>query len=126
MGAPRAPAPPPRLIIEPRSYRTLASPLRRPRRAGAAPSARGCRAQIRAARSGKFRTLLVDPPRAGLDEDSLALAGKFEQVLYVSCNPARLRAELPQLKHHRVVAAALFDQFPWTRHAEVGLHLARS
>lgn len=35
--------------------------------------------------------LLVDPPRAGLDAPTLALARRFEHILYISCNPSALR-----------------------------------
>ena len=34
-----------------------------------------------------FRTLLVDPPRAGLDDGTRAIASMFPTVLYISCNP---------------------------------------
>ncbi|KDD71739.1 tRNA (uracil-5-)-methyltransferase, partial [Helicosporidium sp. ATCC 50920] len=34
-----------------------------------------------------FSTLLVDPPRAGLDQDTLTLLKEFDHVLYISCNP---------------------------------------
>lgn len=36
-----------------------------------------------------FQTLLVDPPRAGLDPDTLQLLRSFDNVVYVSCNPGR-------------------------------------
>ena len=35
--------------------------------------------------------ILVDPPRSGLDEDTRALVAMYEHILYVSCNPAKLR-----------------------------------
>jgi hypothetical protein len=34
-----------------------------------------------------FTTLLVDPPRAGLDSQTVQLMRDFERVVYVSCNP---------------------------------------
>ncbi|KFM28206.1 tRNA/tmRNA (uracil-C(5))-methyltransferase [Auxenochlorella protothecoides] len=34
-----------------------------------------------------FQTLLVDPPRAGLDPDTLQLLHEFDNVIYISCNP---------------------------------------
>jgi len=72
-----------------------------------------------------FSTLLVDPPRQGLDENSLTIASSFERVLYISCNPQALANNLQQLPEHQVAAACLFDQFPWTDHAEVGVRLER-
>ena len=45
----------------------------------------------------QFETLLVDPPRAGLDNATLALAGDFTRVLYVSCSPETLARDLATL-----------------------------
>lgn len=74
----------------------------------------------------RFSTLFVDPPRSGLDEATLNMAAGFEHVLYVSCNPQTLRQNLEaMIGTHRVAAAAVFDQFPYTDHLEVGLLLTR-
>lgn len=74
----------------------------------------------------RFSTLFVDPPRAGLDEATLALAAQFERVIYVSCNPETLRANLDRLSaSHNIAAAALFDQFPFTPHIESGVLLVK-
>lgn len=35
----------------------------------------------------QFSTLLVDPPRAGLDPQTVQLLAEFDRVVYVSCNP---------------------------------------
>lgn len=73
-----------------------------------------------------FGTLLVDPPRAGLDPDTLALASEFDAIIYVSCNPSTLRENVVGLREtHEVVEAAMFDQFPWTPHMEMGVYLRR-
>ncbi len=74
----------------------------------------------------RFTTLFVDPPRAGLDEATLALARGFERILYISCNPATLRENVAALRAtHRIAAAAAFDQFPYTDHLECGVLLQR-
>lgn len=74
----------------------------------------------------RFSTLFVDPPRAGLDAATLALAAGFEHILYISCNPDTLHANLGVLHGtHRIAAAAAFDQFPYTHHLECGLLLTR-
>jgi tRNA (uracil-5-)-methyltransferase len=76
--------------------------------------------------SYRFSTLFVDPPRSGLDAATLALAGRFDHILYISCNPDTLAANLEVLcRSHRVAAAAAFDQFPYTPHLECGVFLAR-
>jgi tRNA (uracil-5-)-methyltransferase len=74
----------------------------------------------------RFSTLLVDPPRAGLDERTLKLAQGSDNVLYISCNPITLRENLTTLNEtHRIAALALFDQFPYTHHLECGVLLQR-
>ncbi|MDX9874923.1 MAG: tRNA (uridine(54)-C5)-methyltransferase TrmA [Spongiibacteraceae bacterium] len=73
-----------------------------------------------------FRTLLVDPPRAGLDAGTLELAKNFERILYISCNPKTLLENLTALKQtHQARTVALFDQFPYTEHLECGVLLER-
>lgn len=73
-----------------------------------------------------FGTLFVDPPRAGMDRDTCELARRFSRILYISCNPETLAANIAQLHDtHRVTRCALFDQFPWTRHIESGVLLER-
>ena len=71
--------------------------------------------------------LLVDPPRAGLDDASRELARKIDLVVYISCNPETLLRDLAQLMPtHTVCANALFDQFPYTDHCECGVILKRN
>lgn len=73
-----------------------------------------------------FSTVLVDPPRAGLDKGTEALVQRFDNILYVSCNPDTLKENLKEItKTHRIEKMALFDQFPYTHHAEMGVHLVR-
>ena len=78
-------------------------------------------------RDYRFSTLLVDPPRAGLDERTLQLAQRFDNILYISCNPVTLRENLTALNEtHRIAAVALFDQFPYTHHLECGVLLTNT
>ena len=73
-----------------------------------------------------FSTIFVDPPRAGLDDGTLALAQRFDTILYISCNPETLRNNLDKLtESHSIVRSAIFDQFPWTDHLESGVLLKR-
>ncbi len=73
-----------------------------------------------------IRTVLVDPPRAGLDEDTRRLVTRFETILYISCNPETLARDLETLhRTHRVMEAALFDQFAYTPHMEGGVVLVK-
>lgn len=74
----------------------------------------------------RFGTLLVDPPRSGLDDITLALARRFDNILYISCNPETQRANIAALHDsHRIAALALFDQFPYTHHLECGVLLQK-
>lgn len=76
--------------------------------------------------SYRFSSLFVDPPRSGLDARTLEFAAGFEHILYISCNPQTLQANVAALHAtHAVRAAAVFDQFPYTRHLECGLLLTR-
>ncbi|RUO53713.1 tRNA (uridine(54)-C5)-methyltransferase TrmA [Pseudidiomarina homiensis] len=72
------------------------------------------------------QTVLVDPPRAGLDDDTLELVRQYSRIIYISCNPETLVANLEKLATtHRVTKRALFDQFPYTHHMEAGVVLER-
>jgi tRNA (uracil-5-)-methyltransferase len=69
-------------------------------------------------------TLFVDPPRAGLDEHTAAMASRFSTIIYVSCNPQSLMQNLLSLRQsHAIKEFALFDQFPYTDHMECGVVL---
>jgi tRNA (uracil-5-)-methyltransferase len=73
-----------------------------------------------------FDSILVDPPRAGLDADSLQLASTIPTIIYISCNPETLTRDLIQLTDtHEIVKWAVFDQFPYTHHTECGVILRR-
>ncbi|MGR0278944.1 tRNA (uridine(54)-C5)-methyltransferase TrmA [Marinomonas dokdonensis] len=70
--------------------------------------------------------VLVDPPRAGLDDATVELIRKVDGILYISCNPLTLKANLDALSStHKVVRYAMFDQFPYTHHVETGVYLQR-
>lgn len=76
--------------------------------------------------SYQFSTLFVDPPRSGLDAQTLELARRFDHILYISCNPETLAENVAALQEsHQIGAAAVFDQFPYTHHLESGLLLSR-
>jgi len=76
--------------------------------------------------SYSFDTVLVDPPRAGLDQDTCTMVARFPRILYISCNPETQLENLRLLsKTHRIDRFALFDQFPYTDHTETGLLLVR-
>lgn len=71
-------------------------------------------------------TIFVDPPRAGLDEQTLLMVQAYPKIVYISCNPETLNQNLEILtKTHSIERFALFDQFPYTEHMESGVYLVR-
>ena len=77
-------------------------------------------------KSYEFGSVFVDPPRAGMDPDTCELTRRFDNILYISCNPATLAENIAQLHDtHRIERCAVFDQFPWTHHMESGVLLVR-
>ena len=73
-----------------------------------------------------FDTIFMDPPRAGLDDTTRALAKDFDNIIYISCNPETLHRDLGELtKTHKIEKFALFDQFAYTNHIESGVILKR-
>lgn len=78
--------------------------------------------------NGGFDILLVDPPRQGLDAQvcRMALIGRFEHILYISCGHQALKRDLAILsKHFDVVDCTLLDLFPQTEAVESLVHLQR-
>lgn len=71
-----------------------------------------------------FDTVFVDPPRAGIDDETLKLLQRFKRIIYISCNPDTLYDNFQTLAAtHQVTKFALFDQFPYTHHVESGVLL---
>ncbi|MBY6064302.1 tRNA (uridine(54)-C5)-methyltransferase TrmA [Pseudidiomarina sediminum] len=72
------------------------------------------------------QTVLVDPPRAGLDDATVELVRQYARIIYISCNPETLVENLASLNNtHKVTKCALFDQFPYTHHMEAGVIIER-
>ena len=90
--------------------------------------ARG-REQVPAARwlddprkAGPADTVVVDPPREGLDTAHLALAGRAgRRLVYVSCDPQTLGRDAQRLRAAglRLEKAVALDLMPQTYHVEV-------
>ena len=67
--------------------------------------------------------LLLDPPRKGLDPESLSAieAAPPDQLLYLSCDPSTLARDLGRLcgsGPYRLASLETFDFFPHTTHIE--------
>ena len=75
--------------------------------------------------------LVVDPPRAGLDEKVVELVSSTSarDVAYVSCDPATLARDLRRFVDRgvfRPVSVTPVDLFPKTYHVETVTHLTRA
>jgi len=73
-----------------------------------------------------INTIFVDPPRSGMDLASCRFSARQDNIIYISCNPETLVRDLEILcETHKVIDMALFDQFPYTHHVEMGVKLKR-
>ncbi len=73
-----------------------------------------------------LQSIFVDPPRSGMDEATCKFASRFDNILYISCNPQTLLVDLERLGDtYKVESMAVFDQFPYTDHLEMGVRLSR-
>jgi tRNA (uracil-5-)-methyltransferase len=74
----------------------------------------------------RFSSIFVDPPRAGLDPHTTAISQRFDNIIYISCNPVTLRENLQTITQtHEITDFAVFDQFPYTYHLECGVILRK-
>lgn len=72
------------------------------------------------------QTVLVDPPRAGLDDKTINIIQSYDRIVYISCNPYTLKDNLQRLTQtHYIEHFAMFDQFPYTDHIETGIVLRK-
>ena len=78
--------------------------------------------------NGRPDVIILDPPRAGVDEPviDVILAAAPERIVYVSCNPATQARDLALMnEQYRVVAVQPVDMFPHTHHVENVVKLVR-
>lgn len=73
--------------------------------------------------------LVVDPPRAGLDDEMLEciLRSKIKEIIYISCNTATLGKNLAALtSRYQVKIVQPIDMFPHTPHVEAIVLMTRA
>jgi len=74
----------------------------------------------------EFGCVVVDPPRAGLDDLTIIAVAAYEYVLYISCSPSAMRRDMAVLlRTHDVIKFALLDHFPYTVHIETAAIFSR-
>ena len=66
-----------------------------------------------------FSHIIVDPPRSGLDFNTLNMLKKFKNIIYISCNPKTYIRDINKISTHYIDEIELFDQFPNTNHLEI-------
>lgn len=66
-----------------------------------------------------FSHVIVDPPRSGLDFDTLNILKSFKNIIYISCNPKTYINDIKYLSNHSIDDIEVFDQFPNTEHLEI-------
>ena len=70
--------------------------------------------------TGRFDTLILDPPRSGMNPKMLKYINDMapERIVYMSCNPSTCRDDLKMLEVYNVEFLEAFDMFPQTPHVE--------
>ena len=69
----------------------------------------------------KVDTIIVDPPRAGLDKVTKDTIIEFNpnKIIYVSCDPMTLARDLKELSsYYNIIEVKGLDMFPHTQHIE--------
>jgi 23S rRNA (uracil1939-C5)-methyltransferase len=77
---------------------------------------------------GRPDVIILDPPRAGVDQPVLEviLRAAPQRIVYVSCNPATQARDLAILNEaYRIDAVQPVDMFPHTHHVENVVKLTR-
>ena len=80
------------------------------------------------AANGRPDVIILDPPRAGVDEPVIGVIRRAapERIVYVSCNPATQARDLAlRDADYRVAAVQPVDMFPHTHHVENVVKLVR-
>ena len=69
----------------------------------------------------EYNKIIVDPPRAGLDKNTIQYLKKSnaKRIVYVSCDPVTLARDLNLLKDtYNIEEITPVDMFPYTTHVE--------
>ncbi|WP_164503777.1 class I SAM-dependent RNA methyltransferase [Rickettsiales endosymbiont of Stachyamoeba lipophora] len=76
----------------------------------------------------QYDTIIINPPKNGAEPQFREIAkSNVASVHVISCNPITLERDLKYLSNagFKIKQAHLIDQFKWSYHSEVYLHLAR-
>ena len=72
-------------------------------------------------------TVVLDPPRAGVDKKILKVLNKNkpQKIIYISCNPKTLARDVLELKDYKIKTILPFDMFPQTANVETVVILTK-
>ena len=75
----------------------------------------------------KVDTVIVDPPRVGLDKGVPQMISEWnpKRIIYVSCNSVTLSRDIPLFTSYLPIKAKLFDFYPGSAHEESAVVLER-
>ena len=76
----------------------------------------------------KKLTLVVDPPRKGLDAGLTKYINNtmsIDKVIYVACSPNSLARDIRNMSNYRIKHISLYNMFPQTNHVETLVELVR-
>lgn len=78
-------------------------------------------------RNESVDTVIVDPPRTGLDSGVPEMISSWnpERIIYVSCNSATLARDIPFFKGYELKKAQVFDFYPGSSHTECVVMMSR-
>lgn len=77
---------------------------------------------------GKYvDTVIVDPPRTGLDRTVINLMEKWkpERIIYISCNPVTASRDISIFSDYAPIKAKVFDCYPGSSHIESAVLMSR-
>ena len=68
----------------------------------------------------KCDTLIVDPPRTGLDKHTIEVINNtnIKKIIYVSCDVMSLVRDINNLSNYKMSNISIVDMFPETHHVE--------
>lgn len=78
-------------------------------------------------RKERVDTVIVDPPRTGLDRGVPEMISRWnaERIIYVSCNSQTLSRDLPHFEGYRAIKAQVFDFYPGSGHEESAVVMSK-
>ncbi len=78
---------------------------------------------------GASYTLVVDPPRSGVDNKLITVineSSNIDKIIYISCNSNSLAKNIKAMTNFKIEALQLYNMFPNTSHVETLVVLRRN